>query len=82
MAKTKALISFAVTTKLICVFVFAYANCLFSHAKAHIIIYSCSKIVIILAMKHFLAYFISYIIKFYRSLLFSQILRGYNERFY
>ena len=26
MAKTKALISFAVTAKLICVFVFAYAN--------------------------------------------------------
>ena len=26
-AKTKALISFAVTAKLICVFVFAYAGC-------------------------------------------------------
>ena len=35
MAKTKTLISFAVTAKLICVFVFAYANCWFSHAKAH-----------------------------------------------
>ena len=35
-AKTKALISFAVTAKLICIFVFAYANCWFSHAKAHI----------------------------------------------
>ena len=33
-AKTKALISFAVTAKLICVFVFAYANCWFSHAQA------------------------------------------------
>ena len=32
-AKTKALISFAV--KLICVFVFAYANCWFSHEAAH-----------------------------------------------
>ena len=30
-AKTKALISFAVTAKLICVFVFAYATCWFSH---------------------------------------------------
>ena len=30
--KTKALISFAVTAKLICVFVFAYANCWFSQA--------------------------------------------------
>ena len=30
-AKTKALISFAVTAKLICVFVFAYAKLWFSH---------------------------------------------------
>ena len=34
-AKTKALISFAVTAKLICVFVFAYAKSLFSHDEAH-----------------------------------------------
>ena len=35
-AKTKALISFAaVTAKLICVYVFAYADCWFSHAAAH-----------------------------------------------
>ena len=38
-AKTKALISFAVTAKLICAFVFANADCLFSHAAAHIGIY-------------------------------------------
>ena len=37
-AKTKALISFAVTAKLICVFVFAYAKNWFSHNEAHIII--------------------------------------------
>ena len=36
-AKTKALISFAVTAKLTCVFVFAYANSQFSHIEAHII---------------------------------------------
>ena len=36
-AKTKALISFAVTAKLICVFVFAYTKCLFSHEAAYII---------------------------------------------
>ena len=36
-AKTKALISFAVTAKLICVFVFAYADCWFSHEAAQII---------------------------------------------
>ena len=36
MAKTKALISFAVTAKLICVFVFAYAKIRFSHVAAHI----------------------------------------------
>ena len=35
-AKTKALISFAVTAKLICVFVFAYADCCFFHGAAHI----------------------------------------------
>ena len=34
-AKIKALISFAVTAKLICAFVFAYADCWFSHAVAH-----------------------------------------------
>ena len=34
-AKTKALISFAVTAKLICVFVFAYAKSRFSHDAAH-----------------------------------------------
>ena len=33
-AKTKALISFAVTAKLICVFVFPYADCWFSHEAA------------------------------------------------
>ena len=37
MAKTKALISFEVTAKLICVFVFEYADRLFSHEAAHFI---------------------------------------------
>ena len=37
-AKTKALISFAITAKLICAFAFAYADCWFSHAAAHIYI--------------------------------------------
>ena len=35
-AKTKALISFAVTAKLICVFVFAYADSWFSHEAAQL----------------------------------------------
>ena len=35
-AKTKALISFVVTAKLICVFVFAYAKSWFSHNEAHL----------------------------------------------
>ena len=35
-AKTKALISFAVTAKLICVFVFAFAKSRFSHDEAPI----------------------------------------------
>ena len=38
-AKTKALISSAVTAQLICVFVFAFAKSQFSHNEAHIIIY-------------------------------------------
>ena len=38
-AKTKALISFAVTAKLICVFVFAYAKSRFSHDEAQMVIY-------------------------------------------
>ena len=36
-AKTKALISFAVTAKLICVFVFACAKSRFSHDAAHFV---------------------------------------------
>ena len=37
-AKTKTLISFAVTAKLICVFVFAYAKSRFSHDEAQVFI--------------------------------------------
>ena len=37
MAKTKTLISFAVTAKLICVFVFVYAKSPFSHNEAHML---------------------------------------------
>ena len=37
-AKTKTLISFAVTAKLICVFVFAYAKRWFSHDAAQILV--------------------------------------------
>ena len=36
-AKTKALFSFAVTVKLITAFVFACADCWFSHVAAHLI---------------------------------------------
>ena len=36
-SETKALISFAVTGKLICVFVFAYAKSRFSHDEAHLL---------------------------------------------
>ena len=45
-AKTKALISFAITAKLICVFVFAFAKSRFSHDAAHIIMNEiCIKLV-------------------------------------
>ena len=46
-AKTKALISFAVnavTAKLICVFVFAYAKSGFSHNAAQIIASHCKSV--------------------------------------
>ena len=36
--KTKALISFAVTAKLVCVFVFVYAKSRFSHDEAHLVV--------------------------------------------
>ena len=35
-AKTKALISYAVTAKLICALVFTYADCWFSYEVAHL----------------------------------------------
>ena len=41
--KTKALISFAVTAKLICVFVFAYAKSRFSHNEAQIL-FKCQQL--------------------------------------
>ena len=37
-AKTEVLISFAITAKLICIFVFAYADCQVSHEAAHFMI--------------------------------------------
>ena len=40
-AKTKGLISIAVTVKLICVFVFAYAKAVFFQDEAHILGLSC-----------------------------------------
>ena len=39
--KTKALISFAVTVKLICAFVFAWAKMQFSHHAAHVMLLLC-----------------------------------------
>ena len=41
-AKTKVLISFAVTAELICVFVFAYTKRRFSHDAAHMMLSSFS----------------------------------------
>ena len=41
--KTKTLISVAVAAKLICVFVFAYADCWFSHEAAHILAHFCRQ---------------------------------------
>ena len=51
MENTKALISFAVTVKLICAFVFAYVDCWFSHAAAHMvmikIVYSLQHLILV-----------------------------------
>ena len=52
-AKTKVLISFAVTAKLIFAFVIAYADCWFSHEAAHMLpinnlyFYFCQKVFIL-----------------------------------
>ena len=51
--KTKALISFAVTAKLICVFGFAYAECWFSHEAAQLLGF------------HYIFFFSFFIILFY-----------------
>ena len=53
-AKTKALISCAVTAQLICVFVFAYAKNRFSHNEAHIPVVSVTmhKLAVLLSMSH------------------------------
>ena len=48
-AKTKALIS---TAKLICVFVFAYADCWFSHEAAHLLLKVISYIFHIIIFFH------------------------------
>ena len=38
-SENKGVISFAVTAKLICAFVFAYADCWFSHGAAYLYVY-------------------------------------------
>ena len=39
-SENKGVTSFAVTAKMICVFVFAYADCWFSHDAAQIILFN------------------------------------------
>ena len=52
MAKTKALISFAVNAKLICVFVFTYTKIQFFYDKAHFdIIMPQVSILLVLSLK-------------------------------
>ena len=53
-AKTKALISFAVTAKLICVFVFAYTKSRFSHKETQIIVVEKVSEIIDLILHNFL----------------------------
>ena len=55
-AKTKALISFAVTVKLICVFVFAYVKCFFfSHDAAQMFCGNAARLLQNLAIIDFLS---------------------------
>ena len=56
-AKTKALISFAVTAKLVCVFVFAYANRWFSHDAAHIVTLTCNLMNLLNELQSFIVSF-------------------------
>ena len=80
--KTKALISFAVTVKLICAFVFAYADCWFSHGVAQmasaLIIFSfraelslsdtsLQKLKIIITISAMLYFFKSQVIQLYQK---------------
>ena len=48
MVKTKALISFPVTTKLICVLVFAYAKSRFSHDAALLLDFCVSYVMLVM----------------------------------
>ena len=66
--KTKALISFAVTAKLICVFVFAYAKSRFSHDAAHL---KTSKIG---SFKYFSHHTLSHIINSYINIFINIII--------
>ena len=50
--KTKALISFAVTAKLICAFVFANADCWFSHAAPVLCGFTNGVIYMVLQITH------------------------------
>ena len=49
-AKTKALISFAVTAKLICIFVFAHADCWFSHVAAQLVDINCTRLFLVVIL--------------------------------
>ena len=64
--KSKALISFVVTAKQICVFVFAYVNCWFSHEAAQITIYWNSSAVSLYILK-FGSKFLTILKRFYRN---------------
>ena len=60
MAKTKALISCAVTAQLICTLVFAYAKVRFFHNKAHMIkhLISCKTVCNVVLVKFVISYVI------------------------
>ena len=63
--KTKVLISFAVTAKLICVFVFAYARNRFSRDEAQMIRELFSEAVIVVSVKSSLKMSLTYLSSHY-----------------
>ena len=78
-----ALISFMVTAKLICVFVFAFADCWFSHEAAHLVATTFQLNVMLGDHLHFCVTYIVHVliqnITFLGALWFTKLLEHYKH---